>query len=75
VLTHDRVIAPDELVGLIDAVDVATVRKVAGRLLSGGQPTLAAVGSVDQVPDVDWIAERIAAPSREAPQRRLGTTG
>lgn len=66
-LVQDRVIPPEELVDLIDAVDVAAVRKVAERMLTGEAPTLAAVGDVANVPSVDWITERMAAFGRRTP--------
>jgi len=73
ILVHGRIVGPEELVSLIDAVDVDTVRRVAGRLLSGAAPTLAAVGSVDAVPEVGWIAERMASPGQPVPRRRTAT--
>ncbi|MEW5423083.1 M16 family metallopeptidase [Amorphus sp. 3PC139-8] len=72
-LTQGRVISPDELVALIDAVDVDRVRAVAERMLAGKAPTIAAVGDVAHVPSSEWITERMAgAGSATDRLRRAG---
>jgi predicted Zn-dependent peptidase len=56
----DRVPPLAETVDLIDAVDRDAVRAHAGRLI-GARPTLALYGPVDGAPDLDTLAERLAA--------------
>lgn len=61
ILYRGRVIAPDELVAMIDSVDAAAVRAEIETMLTGSFPTLAAVGPVARVPDAGKIAARFGA--------------
>jgi predicted Zn-dependent peptidase len=59
--TFGRIIPLQEIVDRIDAVDHAAVRDAARMLLTGGQPTIAAVGPLGRLPDYDTLASRFAA--------------
>jgi len=48
----------EELVEKIEAIDSAEVRELAGRIFTGGPPTLATVGPVAGVMGRERIAER-----------------
>ena len=52
-LCFGRRVPAQEIVEQIDAVDAATVRRVGADLLRGGGLTLAAVGPMDALPEVD----------------------
>jgi predicted Zn-dependent peptidase len=58
-LIFGRRIPPDEIVARIDAVDESALRRVGRRLLTGGGPTLTAIGPLQQLPDVDSIRRRL----------------
>jgi predicted Zn-dependent peptidase len=58
-LIFGRRIPPDEIVARIAAVDEAAIRRVGRRLLTGGGPTLAAIGPLQQLPDFDSIRRRL----------------
>jgi predicted Zn-dependent peptidase len=58
-LVFGRRIPPDEIIAKIDAVDQEAIRRVGRRLLAGGGPTLAAIGPVAQLPDLDSIRRRL----------------
>ena len=49
----------EEIVARIDAVDDSALRRVGHRLLSGGGPTLTAIGPLHQLPDLDAIRRRL----------------
>jgi predicted Zn-dependent peptidase len=57
-LLFGRVIPVDELVAKIDAVTVDAVRDLAGAIIAGSAPTLAAVGALDGLIGQDKLAER-----------------
>jgi len=59
-LVFGRPIPLPEIVEKIDAVDVATVKRVAARLARGGRPTVAAIGPLSQLASYDDIAARFA---------------
>ena len=56
-----RIIPLDEIVERIDAVTPEAVADMAGLLLTGGDPTMAAVGPLKQLPDYDTVVRRFAA--------------
>ena len=58
ILLFGRVIPVEELVAKIDAITVAEVRDLAGAIVSGGPPTLAAVGPLDGLIGRDKLAGR-----------------
>jgi predicted Zn-dependent peptidase len=58
-LIFGRRIPPDEIVARIDAVDESALRRVGRRLLTGGGPTLAAIGPLQQLPDLESIRRRL----------------
>ncbi|HSA82547.1 MAG TPA: pitrilysin family protein [Geminicoccaceae bacterium] len=58
-LIFGRRIPPDEIVARIDAVDESALRRVGRRLLTGVGPTLAAIGPLQQLPDLDAIRRRL----------------
>ncbi len=57
-LVFGRVIPIDELVGHVDAVDVAAVRRVGERIIAAGPPTVAAVGPIGALEPYERIAGR-----------------
>jgi len=57
-LIYGRPLDVDELTGAVDAVDAAAVRRVARRVLTGGRPTLAALGPISRLENYDRIAAR-----------------
>ncbi len=58
ILIFGRVIPVDELVEKIDAISVQDVRNLAGAIISGSRPSLAAVGPLDGLISQDKLAER-----------------
>ncbi len=52
----------EELVARIEAVSVEDVRKLAGEIITGSAPSLAAVGALDGLMSHDRIADRFGAP-------------
>ena len=59
-LVFGRQIPVEELIERIDAVDVAAVRRVAGRISSGGEPAVAAMGPIAGLASRAEIAARFA---------------
>jgi predicted Zn-dependent peptidase len=59
-LTFGRPLDPAEIVGRIDAVTVADVRRV-GREMLSGTPTLASLGAAEGVPPVGSVADRLGS--------------
>jgi len=57
-LIFGRPIPPAEVVSRIEAVDAAAVRRVAGRILSAGAPTVAAIGPLRRLASYDDIAAK-----------------
>jgi predicted Zn-dependent peptidase len=55
-----RPLPPDEIVQQIDAVDVATIARLAGDLATG-EPTMASLGPIAGVEPLDRVAARLAA--------------
>jgi predicted Zn-dependent peptidase len=55
-LCFGRRIPTDEIVARIDAVDTGTIRRLGRRLLAGKGLTLAAVGPLEELPEVDLSA-------------------
>ncbi len=60
-LLFGRVIPVEELVAMIDAITVEKVRDLAGAIITGSTPTLAAVGPLDGLISHDKVAERFGA--------------
>ena len=58
-LVFGRRIPEDEIIAKIDAVDQAAIRRTGRRLLTAGPPTLAAIGPLANLPDLDQIARRL----------------
>jgi predicted Zn-dependent peptidase len=58
-LIFGRRIPQDEIIAKIDAVDEAAVRRVGRRLLTGGLPTLTALGPLAHLPDLDAVRRRL----------------
>jgi predicted Zn-dependent peptidase len=58
-LVFGRRIPQDEIIAKIDAVDQDAIRRVGRRLLTGGPPTLAAIGPLANLPDLDSIRRRL----------------
>jgi predicted Zn-dependent peptidase len=58
---YGRVIPIDELVAKIDAITVRAVRDLAGAIISGSAPTVAAVGPTKALIRADKLAERLGA--------------
>jgi len=59
-LVYGRRIPPEEMVAKIDAVDEAAIRRVGRRLREDVQPTLAAIGPLDHLPDVEDVRRRLS---------------
>ena len=59
-LVFGRQIPVEELIERIDAVDMAAVRRVAGRISGGGAPAVAAMGPIAALASRDEIAARFA---------------
>jgi predicted Zn-dependent peptidase len=55
-----RALDTEEIVARIDAVDAATVARLAGELASGS-PTMASLGPIGAVEPLDRVASRLAA--------------
>jgi predicted Zn-dependent peptidase len=58
-LIFGRRIPQDEIIAKIDAVDEAAIRRVGRRLLTGGLPTLTALGPLAHLPGLDSIRRRL----------------
>ena len=58
-LLYGRPIPPEEVVARIEAVGTADVARVARRIF-GSAPTLASLGPVANVPDLDAVRRRLA---------------
>ncbi len=58
---YGRVIPIEEMVAMIDAISVRTVRDLAGSIISGSAPTVAAVGPSKGLIRTDKLAERLGA--------------
>ncbi len=58
-LVFGRRIPTDEIIAKIDAVDQAAIRRTGRRLLTAGPPTLAAIGPLAKLPDLDQITRRL----------------
>jgi predicted Zn-dependent peptidase len=58
-LVFGRRIPPDEIIAKVDAVDRAAIRRTGRRLLEGGGPTLAAIGPLAHLADLDSIRRRL----------------
>ena len=58
-LIFGRRIPQDEIIAKVDAVDQDAIRRVGRRLLSGGAPTLAAIGPLGQLPPLEEIRRRL----------------
>ncbi len=58
-LVFGRRIPPDEIIAKVDAVDQRAIRRTGARLLAAGSPTLAAIGPLDRLPDLDAIRRRL----------------
>jgi predicted Zn-dependent peptidase len=58
--TYGRLIDTKELIAKIDAVDAATVSRIAAKILSNGSLSLAALGPVGTMGTYDRVAQRFA---------------
>ena len=58
ILIFGRAIPIPELIEKVDAVDIAAVRGVIGRVLNAGRPTVAALGPIEQLESYDRIVAR-----------------
>jgi predicted Zn-dependent peptidase len=61
ILLFGRHIPTTELVAKVNAISVADVRKLAEEIFTGGRPTVAAVGSLNNLMEHDAIASRLGA--------------
>ena len=59
-LIFGRRIPEDEVIGKIDAVDAAAIRRVGRRVLAGGQPTITAIGPLRRLPDLEQVRRMVA---------------
>jgi predicted Zn-dependent peptidase len=58
-LIFGRRVPQDEIITKVEAVDQDAIRRVGRRLLTGGPPTLAAIGPLTNLPDLDAIRRRL----------------
>ena len=58
-LVFGRRIPPDEIIAKVDAVDQDAIRRTGRRLLATGGPTLAAIGPLADLPDLERIRSRL----------------
>jgi predicted Zn-dependent peptidase len=58
---YGRVIPIEELVAMLDAVALGTVRDLAGAIVSGSAPTIAAVGPTDGLVTSEALADALGA--------------
>ena len=56
-----RRIPHEETIAEIDAVDAEAIRRVGERLIEGNRPSLAAIGPIGRLPDLDAVERRLAA--------------
>ena len=61
ILLFGRPLPIEELVGRIDAITVRALRDLAGELITGSMPTVAAVGPLDGMISREKLAERFGA--------------
>ncbi len=59
-LIYGRAIPTAELIAEIDAVDTAALKRVAGRVLGGGPPVLAAIGPISRLESYDRVRARFS---------------
>ncbi|MAG96221.1 MAG: pitrilysin family protein [Alphaproteobacteria bacterium] len=59
-LIYDRAIPTAELIAEIDAVDATALKRVAGRVLAGGPPALAAIGPISRLESYDAVRARFS---------------
>ncbi|MAU97583.1 MAG: peptidase M16 [Fulvimarina sp.] len=64
---NGEVIPNEELIARLDAITAPRLADLAGRIFSGSRPTLAAIGPLSRLPDLDDICGRLAA----TPQARV----
>ena len=60
-LIFGRRIPHEETIAEINAVDAAAIRRVGERLIEGRRPTLAAIGPIGKLPEIDQIEQRLVA--------------
>ncbi|ORE97427.1 pitrilysin family protein [Aurantimonas sp. 22II-16-19i] len=58
---NGEVIPNEELIARLDAITAPRLADLAGRIFSGSRPTLAAIGPLSRLPDLDDICGRLAA--------------
>jgi predicted Zn-dependent peptidase len=56
-----RIIPLEEMVARVDGISLASVRDLAGAIITGSTPTVAAVGPTKGLMDSDALAERLGA--------------
>jgi predicted Zn-dependent peptidase len=59
-LTRDRVLTPEEMLGKLEAVQLADIKALAARL-SGAEPTLAGIGPLSKLESFDSLRARLVA--------------
>ncbi|HEX2592751.1 MAG TPA: pitrilysin family protein [Rhizomicrobium sp.] len=64
--TFGRVLTTQEMIEAVDAVDVASVRRVGANLMQTALPTIAAVGPVGKLESAARFANRFGAPALAA---------
>ena len=67
-LLFGRTISNKELMERLEAISVARLRDLAGRLFCESVPTLAVVGSASKVMDIDAISKVLGTVKAEAAQ-------
>ena len=58
-LFNGSTISNEELISRLDAITAPRLADLAERIFLGSKPTLAAIGPVGKLPDVDFMAERL----------------
>lgn len=65
-LAYGRVVPLSEIKAKLDAVDVASVRRIGERILAAGQPALAAIGPISKLERYETFARRFGGTVQPA---------
>ena len=61
ILTYGRRLTPAEIIARIDAVDASAVKAAANAYINDKDVAVAAVGSIHEIPDINWFRRRTYA--------------
>ncbi|MCB8839165.1 pitrilysin family protein [Aurantimonas sp. VKM B-3413] len=71
-LFNGSTISNEELISRLDAITAPRLADLAGRIFLGSRPTLAAIGPVNKLPDVDAMADRLRGSPVDATKAAAG---